>query len=231
MAIRFYRSLVVLMHLAVVYVSPAITFTTAHSKDLAESKRDLVDTKKQKRTTSGTKSAPKAPLEITNDNLPQATQDMREALLAAATSGQFESLRTPIELNELKPYGGGPEGTDPLTYWRSQSVEPDGRDVLSTLVAVLATTPGATSAGRDLENTTVYVWPGFADADLKTLSTTATAELEALAGAPSAKIMLEEGRYSGWRLAIGADGVWHAFEKIAVKIPVKIPVKLPIVEK
>jgi hypothetical protein len=35
-----------------------------------------------------------------------------------------------------------------------------------------------------------------------------------LLGAATARELKAKGRYSWWRIAIGADGVWHSFRKM-----------------
>jgi hypothetical protein len=138
---------------------------------------------------------------------------MREAIQSAAQTGRLDDMRTPIELNELKPETGAAPGTDLLTHWKSISADGTGRDVLAALVAVLETAPSVSQTGKDLENNRIFIWPGFADADLTTLPPVALIELQSLVTAEAAASMIKTGRYDGWRLAIGADGVWHSFQK------------------
>ena len=45
---------------------------------------------------------------VTNDNLPPAVQEMREAIQSAARTGRIEELRVPIEMNEIKPETDAP---------------------------------------------------------------------------------------------------------------------------
>jgi len=67
--------------------------------------------------------------------------------------------------------------------------------------------------GADLENNRVYVWPYFAELSLRSLSPAQEVELLRLVPPAAAREMKAKSKYSHWRLAIGADGSWHAFRK------------------
>jgi hypothetical protein len=213
MAIRLRHSVLVMAHVCLVYASGATSAVHGQSNNPSNSpSTPPVSAKKSQPQPSAGSVTPKAP--VTNETLPSAAQDMREALLTAAHSGRIEDLRTPIEWNEIKPYSGATGPADPIAHWRTQSRDGEGRDVLAALIAILGTTPATTANGKDLENNRIFVWPGFADADLKAISSTSIEELGSLTTEATAKAMIERGRYSGWRIAIGADGVWHSLEKI-----------------
>jgi hypothetical protein len=138
---------------------------------------------------------------------------MREAIVSAAQTGRLEELRTALDWNELKPDVATVPVPDPIAYWRSISTDGEGRDILAALLNLFETTPAAIPAGRDLENNRIFVWPGFADRPLASLTPPELVELHRLVAAADAKSMLSTGRYTGWRLAIGADGVWHSFRR------------------
>ena len=53
----------------------------------------------------------------------------------------------------------------------------------------------------------------FADRPLATLTADEDAYLLRLEPAAKAAAMKTQGRYTGWRLVIGADGVWHVFRR------------------
>jgi hypothetical protein len=67
--------------------------------------------------------------------------------------------------------------------------------------------------GKDAENTRLFVWPKFADTPFAELTPDDLAVLDR--SEPPAKIaaMKAVGHYTGWRLVIGADGVWHSFRR------------------
>jgi hypothetical protein len=58
------------------------------------------------------------------------------------------------------------------------------------------------------------VWPYFAEVPLAGLTPAQDVELMRLLGAATALNLRATGRYSWWRIAIGADGVWHSFRKM-----------------
>jgi hypothetical protein len=161
--------------------------------------------------------APKSPqkpvAEVTNDTLSPAVQEMREAIQTAAMTGRIEELRTPIELNELKPETGAPAGVDLVAYWKSLSPEGEGREIMAAMVTLLDTAPATLPLGTDIENNRLFIWPGFATRPLSALTAAEEIELVRLAPADAAA-MKNAGRYTGWRLAIGADGTWHSFQKM-----------------
>ncbi len=67
--------------------------------------------------------------------------------------------------------------------------------------------------GNDVENNLVYVWPALAEADLTKLTPQQEVALYRLVSPDQVKTMREAKRWQWWRLAIGADGTWHAFHK------------------
>jgi hypothetical protein len=150
---------------------------------------------------------------VNNDTLPLAVQDMREAILSAARTGRIEELRTPIEMNELRPETGAPMGGDIPAYWRSLSADGQGLEVMAAMVTLLDTMPATSPLGADIENNRLFVWPGFSTRPLSGLSPAEEIELLRLAPA-EATAMKSAGRYTGWRLAVGADGTWHSFQKM-----------------
>lgn len=141
--------------------------------------------------------------------LPPAVAEMRAAIIAAVETGDIAELKAPIELNELKPEFGAPSGTEWLTHLKSISSDGTGKDVLAAIGNLLDGGWAAIRAGRDIENNRIYVWPHLAEMKLDALTPDQTQELEALAGKEAAAGMMAVRRYQGWRLSIGADGVWH----------------------
>jgi hypothetical protein len=144
---------------------------------------------------------------------------MREAILDAIASGTIEALKSAIELNELPPDVGRAPNVgqgrreDPITALKRQSADGSGRDVLDVLGRLLATDAALVPLGRDIENNGVYVWPYLAERDLSKLSKVDRAALDALVGQDAAAEIVRSGRWTWWRVAIGADGTWHAFAR------------------
>lgn len=158
---------------------------------------------------------PAADLEISygTAKLPAPVAEMREAILAAVRSGNIEELRHAFELNELKPELGPEPVGDPVAYWKKISGDGEGREILAVLAELLDAGYVTLPLGRDLENNRIYVWPYFAEVPLAKLTPAQQVELLRLVPPAAAKEMMGAGKYTYWRLAIGADGTWHSFRK------------------
>ena len=166
--------------------------------------------------TSGQPAATPPPLPVRHgtDGLPPPVVEMREAILAAVRSGSLDDLRVAIELNEIKPAFGPGGPSDPIAFVKQASADGEGREVLAALGNILEAGWVAVPLGRDLENNRVFVWPHFAETGVKGLSPGHQVELLRLVPVAQAKAMMEAGRYTFWRLAIGADGTWHGLERV-----------------
>ena len=145
--------------------------------------------------------------------LPAPVAEMREAILAAVRSGNIEELRHAFELNELKPELGPEPVGDPVAYWKKISGDGEGREILAVLAELLDAGYVSLPLGRDLENNRIYVWPYFAEVPFGKLTPAQQVELLRLMPPAAAKEMMGTGKYTYWRLAIGADGTWHSFRK------------------
>jgi hypothetical protein len=148
------------------------------------------------------------------DRLPGPVRDMREAILDAVRSGQIEELRHAWELNELKPdLGATLADGDPIAHWKRISGDGQGREVLAALGEILESGHVALPLGRDLENNKIYVWPYFAEVPLDKLTPAQEVELLRLVSPSALKEMRAAGKYTHWRISIGADGTWHSFRR------------------
>jgi hypothetical protein len=145
--------------------------------------------------------------------LPRSVLDMREALLAAIESGDIEDLRHAYDLNELKPDLGAPPKTDAVAHWKRISGDGQGREILAALSLILDAGYVVLPLGPDLENNRVYVWPYFAEVPLAKLTPRQEVELLRLVPPSAVREMKDKGKYTHWRLAIGADGTWHTLRK------------------
>lgn len=167
-----------------------------------------------KPTAATPKPAQKSAGSVTNDTLPLAVQEMREAIQTAARTGRLEELRTPIEMNELRPETGAPAGAEILEFWKTFSADGEGREIMAAMVTLLDMTPAVLPFGADIENNRLFVWPGLATRPLSALTAAEEIELLQLVPAGGAAGMKKAGLYNGWRLTIGADGTWHSFRKV-----------------
>ena len=147
------------------------------------------------------------------DVLPPPVVGMRDAILEAVQSGRLDDLKAALDLNELPPELAADPVPDPQAYWRKTSADGQGRDILTALGTLFELPFAVTPLGKDPENNRLYIWPAFADRPLASLSANEDAALTRLEGAAKAAAMKAGGRYTGWRIVIGADGVWHAFRR------------------
>ena len=173
----------------------------------------------QSRATPGAKSRLRNPMPTIvlgtgAQGLPPAVTEMRAAIIAAVESGDIAELKGAMDLNELKPEFGGPLGTDAIAHLRSQSGDGSGRDILALIGRLLEGGWASIPGGSDIENNRIFVWPHFAEISLAGLAQAELTALEALVGAQQAGLMVAQGRWTGWRLSIGADGVWHMFTQV-----------------
>lgn len=146
--------------------------------------------------------------------LPGPVQEMRDVILSAVSSGRIEDLRHAYDLNELKPDLAAEPVADPVAFWKHISADGRGLEVLAALGQILEAGYVISPTGRDLENNRIYVWPYFAEVPLTSLTPAQEVELIRALGAATAGELRSKGRYASWRIAIGADGVWHSFRKI-----------------
>lgn len=150
-------------------------------------------------------------------NLPPLVVEMRDRLLAAVASGRIEDLREPLEWNELpfmfRDASDGDSNADPIAYWKRVSADGTGNDVLADIGRLLALPPAKLAIGRDAENSAVYVWPYLSERPLGQLSVDEEKDLSTLMPAPMAESLRAGGKWTWWRLVIGADGTWHALKR------------------
>ncbi len=145
--------------------------------------------------------------------LPPPVSEMREAILAAVQSGDIQDLAIPLAWNEMKPDIADKAGDDPIADLKARSGDGQGREMLAVLGRILEMRPARVAAGADVENNAVYVWPYLAEADLASLKPSEEVDLYRLVTPAEAKLMREQKKWTWWRLAIGADGTWHAFHR------------------
>ena len=148
-----------------------------------------------------------------NEKLPRAVKEMRDAILLAVLSGRLEDLKAAVELNEMMPDLGDTAGGDPVSIWRSQSKDGSGRDILEALGRILAVPPALEPLGPDIENNAIYVWPYLAQRVAEPLTAAEETDLAGLVTPEDAAAIKAAKRWTGWRLTIGADGVWHSFRR------------------
>lgn len=145
--------------------------------------------------------------------MPANAAEMRDLILAAVRSGRIEDLVTAFEWNELKPEISDSPVDDPAAHWKALSVDGEGREILAVIANILALGPARLRQGRDLENSTVYVWPYLAERPLDKLTPAEHVDLLRLMPAGMAAEMIAKQSWTWWRLSIGSDGTWLAFRR------------------
>jgi hypothetical protein len=174
---------------------------------------DLIPPLKAEKTASE-KALTRAPtdklVEVLRDvaALPPQVARMRAAIIEAAASGEIENLRVPIEMNELPPMLAAEKTGDPMQYWRTVSGDGEGREVMAILIQLFRAGFARKAGGTANE---MYIWPYFAEMPVDALSPAQEVEMLTLVSPARLKEMRQKGRYDYYRLAIAADGTWHAF--------------------
>jgi hypothetical protein len=143
-------------------------------------------------------------------SLPPQVARMRSAILSAASTGEIENLRVPIDMNELPPMLASEKIGDPMGYWKEISGDGQGREVMAVLIQLFRTGFARKEGGTDNE---MYIWPYFAEVPLDKLTPAQEVEMLTLVPPSRLKEMREKGKYDHYRLAIAKDGVWHTFMK------------------
>lgn len=154
--------------------------------------------------------APAREVQVARDvsKLPPEVQRMRQAILQAATSGDIEQLRLPIEMNEIHPVFTNTRITDPISYLKSSSADGNGREMLAILFNIMTTGYAVKNAGTKEE---MIVWPYHAAIPLSSLTPSQEVEIYRFLPPARFKEMLAQGKYSYYSVEIGRDGVWHYF--------------------
>jgi hypothetical protein len=139
--------------------------------------------------------------------LPDPVQRMLTEIISTAEAGDIEAMRPVLESNELKPMVAAAYVNDPIAYWKTQSADGTGRDMLAAMLNVLA--PGFVLAGKGHD--AMYVWPYFAEVDITKLTPAQEVEFYRVVPPELAAAMKKTGKYSYYRLGISPSGVWHYF--------------------
>jgi hypothetical protein len=113
----------------------------------------------------------------------------------------------------LPPVFGAAANADPIAHLKTLSTDGSGHDVLAILANLLEGEPVRLKIGPDLENNAVFVWPAVSETDLKSAGPAERVAIFRAAPAPAASKILQTGRWTWYRIAIGADGSWLLFEK------------------
>lgn len=158
--------------------------------------------------TDGENAGPAAPKVLYDlSALPEPVQDMLRAIILTAEAGDIEAMRPVLESNELKPMVAAAHVDDPIAYWKAQSADGTGRDVLATMLNTLSSGFVLTGTGYN----EAYVWPYFAEIDIAKLTPAQEVEFYRTVPPKIAASIKRNGKYNYYRLGISPSGVWHYF--------------------
>jgi hypothetical protein len=148
--------------------------------------------------------------EIVTDlaHLPAAVARTREQILAAARTGDLETVAALMRASTPIPIFSFGDPKDPAAFWKANYPDSDGIEVLSILVTILEL------GYVHLEPRTaqeLYVWPYFVGVPIKTLSPPQKVELFRVLTGADYKDMSDFGAYAFYRVGISPDGVWRFF--------------------
>jgi hypothetical protein len=139
--------------------------------------------------------------------LPKDIKSTLEDIVVAAQSGNIDDMLPVLEQNELPPMLSAAAVPDPIAFWKKASADGQGRDVLAAMLNVFSSGFVRKGSGKDV----MYIWPYFAEIDLKALTPAQEVELYRLMPVAQALAMKQSGKYTYYRAGIGSDGVWHYF--------------------
>lgn len=148
--------------------------------------------------------------EIATDHtpVPPAVLRTRDRILAAARTGDLQTLLTLMHANANMPVFSHTQRQDPASYWRESYPDSDGIEILSILISILDTEPARIDAGTPQET---YLWPYFARLPIKSLTPAQKVDLFRVVTGSDYQQMLARGRYVFYQLGIGPDGTWRYF--------------------
>lgn len=141
--------------------------------------------------------------------LPEPVQEMLREIIITAEAGDIEAMRPVLESNELKPMVAATYVDDPIAYWKEQSADGTGRDILAAMLNTLSS--GFVRSGKGYDE--AYVWPYFAEVDIAKLTPAQEVEFYRTVPPKIAAAIKKSGKYNYYRLGISPSGVWHYFIK------------------
>jgi hypothetical protein len=143
------------------------------------------------------------------NRLPDEIRDTLQSIVVAAQSGNIDEMLPVLEENELPPMLSATAVSDPIAFWKKQSADGQGRDILAAMMNVFSSGFMRKGEGKDV----LYIWPYFAEMDLTKLTPAQEVDFYRVVPPPLGAEMKTSGKYTYYRAGIGADGVWHYFLK------------------
>lgn len=141
------------------------------------------------------------------NRLPDPITETLQSIVVAAQSGNIDDMLPVLEENELPPMLSDKAVGDPIAFWKKQSADGKGQDILAAMLNVFSS--GFLRKGEGKQ--AMYIWPYFAEMDLTKLTPAQDVDLYRIVPPPLGIEMKRSGKYTYYRAGIGADGVWHYF--------------------
>lgn len=151
------------------------------------------------------------PAEVIRDiaTVPEAVRRTRQLIVEAAASGDIQQLRPMIGTGaKATEISVGDSSSDPIDTLKELAGDPDGIEILSSILNIMGSGFVHVSVGTPDE---AYVWPYFAAKPLNTLTPPEKVELMRIVTAGDYQDMLDFGTYSFFRIGIAPDGTWKFF--------------------
>lgn len=140
--------------------------------------------------------------------LPPAVAAMREKIIAAAKSGDYNEMRKVVGLSDPPPVLSPDSDVDPIDAMRTGSGDPAGLEVLAILLDVLDAGWIVKDEGTPQAR---YVWPYFADYPLEAVTPAQLVEIYRVLTSGDFEQMRADGSYEFYRVEIAGDGRWLLF--------------------
>jgi len=143
------------------------------------------------------------------NRLPDEIRDTLQSIVVAAQSGEIGNMLPVLQENELPPMLSATAVSDPIAFWKKESADGQGRDILAAIINVFSSGFVRKGEGKDV----MYIWPYFAEMDLTKLTAAQEVDFYRVVPPQLGVEMKKSGKYTYYRAGIGADGVWHYFMK------------------
>lgn len=137
--------------------------------------------------------------------LPAPVREMRDKIIAAASTGDIEKLRALTGQGDGRTQILGNEDDDPVETLKGFSGDQEGQEILAILIDLLSTGAAHFQKGQPDE---VYVWPYFAGKSLSSLTPPERVDLLRIVTAGDLIGMEDAGSYNFYRIGISPDGHW-----------------------
>jgi hypothetical protein len=141
--------------------------------------------------------------------LPEAVNDKRLALIAAAETGDIAQLKAIFDAEPAPPRVSFGDPEDAIAYLKTESADGEGLEILALLADILSAPYAAMDAG---DGDAVYVWPYLAAyEDLGKLTPAEKIDGIRIAGYQNFRNQEELQSWYFWRVYISAQGELQAF--------------------